>query len=284
VAGGPFQDRVFASCASVLGGPGAVASRTRGRTSDRRRSAKKDEVDKYIEIAGIIDLVDVTTSSDDAAESKPSPDIFEIVLKKLKIYGADAVAIGDTPYDAEAAGKANIPTIGVLDEGEPADPRIGLKQLDAELFGTSFSRARFTSLASVGKVTSSAAPWCRMARARSAGLIAPLLAAARQALLQQRQQPFAAHAIAPTIFFLSHLILSNSQNRHGRASVASRSLCRQPSARHDAAPGCRVERTLIRPAVAAAGSCKGHCQPIFERQQCFFALLCHDIRGCSHPG
>jgi HAD superfamily hydrolase (TIGR01549 family) len=77
-------------------------------------SAKKDEVDKYLEIAGIIDLVDVTTSSDDAEESKPSPDIFEIVLKKLKIDGADAVAIGDTPYDAEAAGKANIPTIGVL--------------------------------------------------------------------------------------------------------------------------------------------------------------------------
>ena len=60
------------------------------------------------------DLVDLATSSDDAGESKPAPDIFEIVLKKLKIEGADAVAIGDTPYDAEAAGKAGIATIGVL--------------------------------------------------------------------------------------------------------------------------------------------------------------------------
>jgi len=77
-------------------------------------SAKKDEVDKYLDIARITDLVDLTTSSDDAEESKPAPDIFEIVLKKLKIEGADAVAIGDTPYDAEAAGKADIPTIGVL--------------------------------------------------------------------------------------------------------------------------------------------------------------------------
>jgi phosphoglycolate phosphatase-like HAD superfamily hydrolase len=58
--------------------------------------------------------VDLTTSSDDAEESKPAPDIFEVVLKKLKIEGADAVAIGDTPYDAAAAGKANIATIGVL--------------------------------------------------------------------------------------------------------------------------------------------------------------------------
>ncbi|WP_246801299.1 HAD family hydrolase [Bradyrhizobium genosp. L] len=38
--------------------------------------------------------------------------MFEIVLKKLKIEGADA--IGDTPYDAEAARKAGIETIGVL--------------------------------------------------------------------------------------------------------------------------------------------------------------------------
>lgn len=77
-------------------------------------SAKKDELEKYLEIAGIADLVDVTTSSDDVEESKPAPDIFDVVLKKLKIEGTDAVAIGDTPYDAEAAGKAKVVTIGVL--------------------------------------------------------------------------------------------------------------------------------------------------------------------------
>jgi HAD superfamily hydrolase (TIGR01509 family) len=77
-------------------------------------SAKKDELDRYLDIARIADLVDVKTSSDDAEESKPAPDIFEVVLKKLKIEGRDAVAIGDTPYDASAAGKAGIATIGVL--------------------------------------------------------------------------------------------------------------------------------------------------------------------------
>ena len=77
-------------------------------------SAKKDEVEMYLDIAGIADLVHLKTSSDDVEESKPAPDIFEIVLKKLKIEGADAVAIGDTPYDAEAAGKAKVATIGVL--------------------------------------------------------------------------------------------------------------------------------------------------------------------------
>jgi phosphoglycolate phosphatase-like HAD superfamily hydrolase len=77
-------------------------------------SAKKDELEKYLEIARITDLVEVTTSADDAEESKPAPDIFEVVLKKLRIEGVDAIAIGDTPYDAEAAGKAKIATIGVL--------------------------------------------------------------------------------------------------------------------------------------------------------------------------
>jgi beta-phosphoglucomutase-like phosphatase (HAD superfamily) len=60
-------------------------------------SAKKDELDKYLDIARIADLVDVKTSSEDAEESKPAPDIFEIVLEKLGMEGSDAVAIGDFP-------------------------------------------------------------------------------------------------------------------------------------------------------------------------------------------
>jgi HAD superfamily hydrolase (TIGR01549 family) len=84
-------------------------------------SAKKDELDQYLDIAGIGELVDVTTSSDDVEESKPAPDIFEAVLKKLGIEGHDAVAIGDTPYDAEAATKAKIAIIGVLCGGFTED-------------------------------------------------------------------------------------------------------------------------------------------------------------------
>ncbi|WP_354131913.1 HAD family hydrolase [Bradyrhizobium sp. RT4b] len=84
-------------------------------------SAKKDELNKYLDIAGIGDLVDVRTCSDDVEESKPAPDIFEAVLKKLGVEGADAVVIGDTPFDAEGAGKAKIATIGVLCGGFTED-------------------------------------------------------------------------------------------------------------------------------------------------------------------
>jgi phosphoglycolate phosphatase-like HAD superfamily hydrolase len=84
-------------------------------------SAKKDELEKYLDIAGIAGLIDVTTCSDDVEESKPAPDIFEAVLKKLGLEGPDAVAIGDTPFDAEGAGKAKIATIGVLCGGFTED-------------------------------------------------------------------------------------------------------------------------------------------------------------------
>jgi phosphoglycolate phosphatase-like HAD superfamily hydrolase len=77
-------------------------------------SAKKDELESYLEIAEITNLVDLTTSADDVKESKPAPDIFEVALKKLGLKGSEAVAIGDTPYDAAAAGKAGVATIGVL--------------------------------------------------------------------------------------------------------------------------------------------------------------------------
>jgi beta-phosphoglucomutase-like phosphatase (HAD superfamily) len=77
-------------------------------------SAKRDELDRYLDIAGITEFVDKTTSSEDADGSKPAPDVFEIVLRKLEIASADAVAIEDTPYDAIAAGEAGIATIGVL--------------------------------------------------------------------------------------------------------------------------------------------------------------------------
>jgi phosphoglycolate phosphatase-like HAD superfamily hydrolase len=77
-------------------------------------SAKKEEPNKYLEIAGISHLVEHAILSKDVEESKPAPDIFEVVLKKLKMEGKDAVAIGDSPYDAAAAGKADVRTIGVL--------------------------------------------------------------------------------------------------------------------------------------------------------------------------
>jgi HAD superfamily hydrolase (TIGR01509 family) len=83
-------------------------------------SAKGDELETYKKIAGIGDLLEAETSSDDAEKSKPHPDIFEAALGRLgQVSPERMVVIGDTPYDAEAAAKAGLRTIGVLCGGFP---------------------------------------------------------------------------------------------------------------------------------------------------------------------
>ena len=85
-------------------------------------SAKEDELETYKEAADIEDLVDVQTSSDDADNSKPHPDIFVAALEKLGDPDPeDVIVVGDTPYDAEAASQAGLRTIGLLCGGFPED-------------------------------------------------------------------------------------------------------------------------------------------------------------------
>jgi HAD superfamily hydrolase (TIGR01509 family) len=83
-------------------------------------SAKKDEVNFYNEVANVADLLDTRTSADDAEKSKPHPDIFHAALARLEgVRAEEAIVIGDTPYDAQAAAKAGIATIGLLCGGFP---------------------------------------------------------------------------------------------------------------------------------------------------------------------
>jgi HAD superfamily hydrolase (TIGR01509 family) len=78
-------------------------------------SGKGKELGVYKKEANIEDLVDCETTSDDADESKPAPDIFEASCKTLKLESADqAVVIGDTRFDIEAAQKVGLRTIALL--------------------------------------------------------------------------------------------------------------------------------------------------------------------------
>jgi HAD superfamily hydrolase (TIGR01509 family) len=87
-------------------------------------SAKDDELRAYEKITGIGPYLDAETSSDDVAHSKPDPDIFLAARKKLGIDSRNIIAVGDTPYDAESAGKGGMATIGLLcGGGSPAKLR-----------------------------------------------------------------------------------------------------------------------------------------------------------------
>lgn len=78
-------------------------------------SGEAEEVEEYKRIADIADLIDATTTSADAERSKPFPDIFEAAFERLGLESrADAMVVGDTPYDAEAARSAGLAALGVL--------------------------------------------------------------------------------------------------------------------------------------------------------------------------
>lgn len=75
-------------------------------------SASAKDVAGLLEQIGIEDLIDLQTTSDDADHSKPSPDILVAALAKAKAQPREAIMIGDTRYDIEAAKKAGVATIG----------------------------------------------------------------------------------------------------------------------------------------------------------------------------
>ncbi len=80
-------------------------------------SARAEELAPLLRIAGVDDLIEKRTSSDDADSSKPDPDIITAALKRVSALPADAVMLGDTPYDVEAAKSAGVPTIALRSGG-----------------------------------------------------------------------------------------------------------------------------------------------------------------------
>jgi HAD superfamily hydrolase (TIGR01509 family) len=89
--------------------------RSDGRRIALASSAHKDEVARYKRLMNVEDLVEESATADRVKNSKPSPDIFTSVLRELGDVNSDeAIAVGDTPYDAEAASDIHMRTIGVL--------------------------------------------------------------------------------------------------------------------------------------------------------------------------
>jgi len=78
-------------------------------------SASSDEVERYIELLDATGLVDGWTTPNDVSEAKPSPDLIEAALEKAGTR--EAIMIGDTTWDIQAAKKAGIETLAVLSGG-----------------------------------------------------------------------------------------------------------------------------------------------------------------------
>lgn len=89
-------------------------------------SAGKEDLKAIMTHAKLERLIDDHTSSGDVESSKPDPDIVHAALEKAGVGAADAVFLGDTPYDIEAAKRAGVRCVAV---------RCGGWWSDAELRG-----------------------------------------------------------------------------------------------------------------------------------------------------
>jgi HAD superfamily hydrolase (TIGR01509 family) len=97
--------------------PGARALVERIHTAGLRcvvaSSAKADELEALLDIADVTKFIDVRTTADDAARSKPAPDIVIAALKKAGAAPNEAVFLGDTPYDITSGRQAGVSVIGL---------------------------------------------------------------------------------------------------------------------------------------------------------------------------
>lgn len=84
-------------------------------------SAGEQELRPMLDQVGLEDLLAQKTSSDDADNSKPDPDIIVAALEKGGLTPETAILLGDTPYDVEAAARASVATVALLSGGWDAD-------------------------------------------------------------------------------------------------------------------------------------------------------------------
>jgi HAD superfamily hydrolase (TIGR01509 family) len=87
----------------------------RGHSVVLASSAKENEVDHYLDLLDARDLADGWTTSADVEATKPEPDLVRAAVEKAG--GGDAVMVGDSIWDVEAAARAGLETVAVLTGG-----------------------------------------------------------------------------------------------------------------------------------------------------------------------
>lgn len=92
-----------------------VDLKERGHPTLLASSAPQNELDHYLDLLDARELVDGWTTDDAVEATKPEPDLVRAALDKAGTD--DAVMVGDTPWDVEAARKAGLETVTVITGG-----------------------------------------------------------------------------------------------------------------------------------------------------------------------
>jgi len=78
-------------------------------------SSNQDDLDHFLDLLDVRDLVDGWTTADDVERTKPHPDVIRAALEKAGTH--DAVMVGDSRWDIEAAANAGLETVCVITGG-----------------------------------------------------------------------------------------------------------------------------------------------------------------------
>jgi HAD superfamily hydrolase (TIGR01509 family) len=114
----PLYLAFIEECEPMEGARGLIEDlKERGHTVVLASSAKQDEVDHYLDQLDARELADDWTSSADVENTKPAPDLVTAALEKAGAEAGDAVMVGDTTWDIEAAKQAGVETIAVRTGG-----------------------------------------------------------------------------------------------------------------------------------------------------------------------
>ena len=84
-------------------------------------SAPEEELDILLDLINADDAIHATTNADDVEVAKPEPDIVRVALDRAGVAPADAVFIGDSEWDIQAASRAGVRSFGMLTGGIAGD-------------------------------------------------------------------------------------------------------------------------------------------------------------------
>lgn len=104
------ETRLFDGSRDLLRGCGG-----RGLKVALASSAIPRHAEHALALLDAADLADGWTTSEDAAESKPAPDLIDGALDRVR--GSEALMVGDAVWDVMAAAQRGIPTIGLTSGG-----------------------------------------------------------------------------------------------------------------------------------------------------------------------
>ena len=87
----------------------------RGHVVVLASSAKAEETEHYIELLDVGGLADAWTTSADVEATKPKPDLISAAVERAG--GGTAVLLGDSTWDFVAAGRVDVPGVGLATGG-----------------------------------------------------------------------------------------------------------------------------------------------------------------------